>query len=175
MKSMNCKILTGGVIIFLIGVFSFPTQSFASYLDYGLLEPGCGPTDENCTVAPPQASLGYTAENTANKNEASGYAGLDSNGDISKATDMSSISAEGTNLATATEIITAISIVSGATGVNGVKIHASIRRQVVVNNDATNALLVYPNTAQQTIGGQTAGAPVSIPANSWSEFIQTNN
>lgn len=73
-----------GLIAF--GIFCFPVHNFA-YVSPGLLEPGCAPTDTNCTVAPPitasslSTSLsGYVPSSALGA--ASGVATLDSNGKI---------------------------------------------------------------------------------------------
>lgn len=73
------------------------------------------------------------------------------------------LTATGTNLATALQLVSFVNVVATTAVNTGVKLPSNtpIGQTVIVNNDGANALNVYPPDATGTLNGGTAGDPVS--------------
>ena len=86
--------------------------------------------------------------------------------------EIGTIAAAGSSLATGTAITTATTYVTGADGTKGVVLPlGQIGQQYLVFNNAAAILKVYPSAATTAINGGSAGASVSIAANKAGHFV----
>jgi hypothetical protein len=78
-----------------------------------------------------------------------------------------SLVAAGTTISDAAQVVQTYSNVDSASGTNGVKLMQSMtigQKNIIFNNNASNALLVYPPTTGDTIIGYAAGVNFSLAA-----------
>lgn len=87
------------------------------------------------------------------------------------------LTALGTTLATALQLIAYVNRISTAAASTGVSLpnnNFALGTEVKVRNDGANAITVYPATAGGKINGGSAGAGVSVAAASSRIFVQTS-
>lgn len=84
--------------------------------------------------------------------------------------------AAGSSISDATQLVADYVIVTSVTSGTGVKLPElnAKEQQVVLNGDAANTLLVYPNTSSVKINNQAAGSPLMLPAGHGAIFIGFN-
>ncbi len=85
--------------------------------------------------------------------------------------------AAGAAQATATALTKNLNAVTGADGAKGVALPAAVAGEqiLVINTDATNALLVYPvNGGNDAINGLGANNAYTMPAGTWRIFVATS-
>ena len=89
-----------------------------------------------------------------------------------------SVAATGSGLSTGAPISAGSNKVTGATGTTAVVLPSTVNGSghvFVWNSNASNALPVYPNTSTGTINGGSAGAALSVPANTSCVLIPIDN
>jgi hypothetical protein len=97
---------------------------------------------------------------------------LDVNGLVAQST-ANTLTAAGTNLATALALTAAHNVVTSAAAGTGVSLPDVVGARIwIFNNQGTNAINVYPPNGSATINGGAAGAAVSLAANGKMQYVQ---
>ena len=97
---------------------------------------------------------------------------LDVNGLVAQST-ANTLTAAGTNLATALALTAAYNVVTSAAAGTGVSLPDVVGARIwIFNNQGTNAINVYPPNGSATINGGAAGAAVSLAANGKMQYVQ---